>query len=319
MNDKITVIIPVYNTEKYLEKCVKSVCEQTYKNLEIILVDDGSTDSSPEICDTLANKDSRIIVIHKQNGGLSSARNAGLDRASGDFIGFIDSDDFIANDMFEALHAAISKDGYAVSNIMLERIDENDITSPSAVPHTKDEVISSLQYVKELMLHKGDASVCTKLFSKAIFERFRFLEGRLNEDFLFMLDVASLIENINFVGKTGYYYFVRSGSISSGYGKSVIDMVGNSIDSNAIVKKKFPSLTEVANRFTLYQHMAYLLLVPKSEAHKGNEVYTGALKYIRKNIFTAITNKFLSNKNKLTILLLTIFPKTMSKIYSKKG
>ena len=319
MNDKITVIIPVYNTEKYLEKCVKSVCDQTYKNLEVILVDDGSTDSSPEICDTLAKEDERIVVIHKQNGGLSSARNAGLDKASGDYIGFIDSDDFIAKDMYDDLYNAIPKEKYAVSNIMLERIDENGVTSPSAVPHTTDEVIDKLEYVKELMLHKGDASVCTKLFSKPVFENLRFCEGKLNEDFLFMLDVASLVDSINFVGKVGYCYFVRNGSITSGYGKSVIDMVGNSTDANAIVKKKFPELYEVADRFTLYQHMAYLLLIPKSEAHKGNKVYSGALKYIRKNIFTAITNNFLSNKNKLTIILLTVFPKTMAKLYSKKG
>lgn len=103
MNKLITVIVPVYNVAKYLEKCVKSIQDQTYKSLEIILVDDGSTDSSGAICDKYATEDSRIRVIHKPNGGLSSARNAGLDAATGDYVGFIDSDDYIAPDFYESL------------------------------------------------------------------------------------------------------------------------------------------------------------------------------------------------------------------------
>ena len=97
----ISVIVPVYNTAKYLDKCITSIINQTYANLEIILVDDGSTDDSPAMCDMWTEKDSRIKVIHKQNGGASSARNAGLDIMSGELVGFIDSDDYIAPDMYE--------------------------------------------------------------------------------------------------------------------------------------------------------------------------------------------------------------------------
>ena len=103
MKDLISVIVPIYNVEKYLEKCVNSITSQTYKNLEIILVDDGSTDSSPEICEKLKQSDDRIIVIHKKNGGLSSARNAGLDIAKGKYIGCVDSDDYIDEKMYEKL------------------------------------------------------------------------------------------------------------------------------------------------------------------------------------------------------------------------
>ena len=99
----ITIIIPVYNTEKYLKKCVMSIVNQTYKNLEIILIDDGSTDSSPMICDTLAEKDNRITVIHQANGGLSSARNTGLDNMHGDYVMFVDSDDYTDTNMIEFL------------------------------------------------------------------------------------------------------------------------------------------------------------------------------------------------------------------------
>ena len=110
-NPLITVIVPVYNVEKYLTRCVDSIINQTYKNLEIILVDDGSTDSSPAICDNYAKKDSRINVIHKQNNGASSARNAALDIASGDYIGFVDSDDYINRDMYASLFDSIVDSG----------------------------------------------------------------------------------------------------------------------------------------------------------------------------------------------------------------
>ena len=100
----ISIIIPVYNAEKYLKKCLDSVINQTYKNLEIILVDDGSTDKSPEICDKYAEKDSRIIVLHKENGGVSSSRNAGLDIFKGEYLSFVDSDDYVEPDYIEYLY-----------------------------------------------------------------------------------------------------------------------------------------------------------------------------------------------------------------------
>ena len=103
MGEKISVIVPVYNVEQYLERCVDSIINQTYTNLEIILVNDGSTDNSGKLCDELAKKDERIRVIHKENGGLSDARNRGIEEAESDLVGFIDSDDYIDNDMYEIL------------------------------------------------------------------------------------------------------------------------------------------------------------------------------------------------------------------------
>lgn len=110
-SELISIIVPVYKVEKYLDKCVESIVEQTYKNLEIILVDDGSPDNCPAMCDEWAKKDSRIKVIHKKNGGLSSARNAGLDGCTGDYIYFLDSDDYIADNCIEMLFNAIVSDG----------------------------------------------------------------------------------------------------------------------------------------------------------------------------------------------------------------
>ena len=124
MNPLISVIVPVYKAEKYLDKCVQSIVNQTYKNLEIILVDDGSPDNCPEMCDEWAKKDSRIKVIHKENGGVSSARNAGLDNSFGDYIGFVDSDDFIENDFYECLYDNLVENGADISFCTFKTLDE---------------------------------------------------------------------------------------------------------------------------------------------------------------------------------------------------
>ena len=115
---KISVIVPIYNTEKYLKRCFDSILSSTYENLEVILVDDGSPDNSGKICDEYAARDSRIRVIHKKNGGLSSARNAGLDIATGDYVTFVDSDDYIASDIYEKLVACMI-DGVDITKMVM--------------------------------------------------------------------------------------------------------------------------------------------------------------------------------------------------------
>ena len=137
----ISVIVPVYNTEKYIEKCVMSILNQTYKNLEIILIDDGSTDNSPQICDSLAEKDNRITVIHQPNGGVSSARNIGLDNTHGDYITFVDSDDYIAPNMIEFLSENIGDTNIAMCGYT--SVDENGNLSPQENVTVTDGIIST--------------------------------------------------------------------------------------------------------------------------------------------------------------------------------
>lgn len=183
MDMLISVIVPIYKVESYLNRCIDSIINQTYKNLEIILVDDGSPDRCGEICDNYAKLDSRIRVIHKINGGLSSARNAGLKIAKGDYIGFVDSDDYIKTDMYENLINACIMNECHVSGVRYERRYQNGLKEDSLTVITDNSLKSSEEYFRELLLHVGDVSVCTKLFEKSILENLFFDERKIMKIF----------------------------------------------------------------------------------------------------------------------------------------
>ena len=149
-NPKISVIVPVYKVEAYLDKCVRSIMDQTYRNLEIILVDDGSPDDCPAMCDAWAEKDSRIRVIHKENGGLSDARNAGMAVATGEYIGFIDSDDYIAPDMYRLLLERMTADGSDIAACGVEMVFE-DGTPPRMLTPTGSHVLDNGQAMEAII------------------------------------------------------------------------------------------------------------------------------------------------------------------------
>lgn len=319
MNDLISVIIPIYNVEKYLKKCIDSVLIQSYKNLQIILVDDGSTDGSSKICDEYAKLDNRILVIHKKNGGLSSARNAGLKVAAGNYITFLDSDDYVSSTAYEELYKILEKRKDRIACTSFRRVDETGKIYDKNDPHNIQDVISNIQYLKELLLHIGDTSVCTKLFPREVLKNNFFSEDKLNEDFLFMANLISNFKEIVFTGSIGYFYLTRKNSISSGYGKAIEDMALNAINVNKIIQEKYVELSEEGNRFALFQNMAYLLLVPKELTNKNNSMYIQALIYLKKNfVKKGIKNRYLTLKNKLIICGLILCPKIIIRVFQRK-
>ena len=320
MSETISVIIPVYNVEKYLNKCVDSVISQTYKDLQIILVDDGSTDRSSKICDEYAKADTRISVIHKQNGGLSSARNAGMEIVEGDYITFLDSDDYVSPTVYEELYKIIkSQDSDSIACTCFRRVDEAGNVYKKNDPHSKPSSTSNTEYLREILLHIGDVSVCTKLFPRKMLEIKRFDEEKLNEDLLFMADLIPSFKTIVYTGTVGYYYLVRDNSISSGYGKSVEDMAVNAVAVNKNVQSEYPELKDEGNRFALFQNMAYLLLVPQALRTKNNKKYLEALKYLKKTFFkNGITNRYLGIKNKIIIFVLIIYPEIVIRLFQRK-
>lgn len=206
----ITVIIPIYNIMDCLERCVSSVCAQTYRNLEILLVDDGSTDGTGALCDRLAERDGRIRVFHKENGGSSSARNLGLQKARGEYLGFVDSDDFIEPDMYERLMEQVKAGGYSIVQASRDEIDENgQKRADVCTPPEKVTFLSGEAFLRELLLHRGDCSFCTKLTARSLFGEKRFPEGELNEDFYLLVELLQETEGVCILPQQLYHVYYR--------------------------------------------------------------------------------------------------------------
>lgn len=184
----ISIIVPIYKVEKYLDECIASLINQTYRDLEIILVDDGSPDHCPQICDEWAKKDSRITVVHKKNGGLSSARNAGLKVATGEYIGFVDSDDYVDATMYEDLMRVMTLDEriMVVSSPIVRDVDGEIVPYKVGTYEYKDgEAMSFARYMEMFLGLNMDATVWNKLYKREFIQT-PFREGRNNEDYLFM-------------------------------------------------------------------------------------------------------------------------------------
>ena len=211
---KLSVIVPVYNIKQYLERCIDSILEQTFVEYELILVDDGSTDGSGELCEDYKKIDNRIKVIHKKNGGLSSARNAGLKVANGDFISFIDGDDYIENRMYEVMVDAAERTKKDI--VVCGRITHLNDNWQKVDFNVSNEVIySRKEAIKEILLMENiDVSACDKIFRRELFEKIRYPEGEINEDAAIIFELLKSANGIVQVGTPFYHYVYRGNSIS---------------------------------------------------------------------------------------------------------
>ena len=219
MNPKISVIVPVYKTEKYLNRCIDSIINQTYKNLEIILVDDGSPDNSPSICDNYSKKDQRIRVIHKKNGGSNSARNAGFEIATGEYITFVDSDDWIDLNMYEEMLKQVSNDVDIIRTELKKTDGQNEI-GKQALPFNQLTLIDCTKDRKKLLKLVSDvkihANICSMLVKKEIYDKCIPFDSDIafGEDLVVALKTFCLCKNILFINKHYYNYFYNDKSIS---------------------------------------------------------------------------------------------------------
>lgn len=214
----ISVIVPIYKVEKYLEKCLNSILEQTYQNLEIILVDDGSPDKCPQICDEYASKDHRIKVVHKKNGGLSSARNAGIEVATGEYISFVDSDDYLHKSTYEEMLKLITKSEADICICNIEYVDEKgDLYPIHFSSPIKDEELSANQFFQKLVepCEWYFVAAWNKLYKKEILDRKVFPIGKIHEDEYSIHHIIGKCNKIICTSKKYYYYVQRSGSIMS--------------------------------------------------------------------------------------------------------
>lgn len=256
--DKISIIVPVYNIEEYIEKCVKSIMKQTYKNIEIILVDDGSKDNAGNICDELAKKDERIQVVHKANGGLSSARNAGMKHATGDYICFVDGDDCIREDYCEVLYNALIETKSEISAVAYKEIKNSKARIYNSAARAKKEfddkctVYNGDEIIVQFLHWKNFRIAWNKLYRADILKNQWFKEGATFEDMYFNYKVLSNVNRVAYVNSPCYYYIRRDGSISTTYSeKNLNDFAEAILDVYKEAKEKFPQLN---------RHIYYALL-----------------------------------------------------------
>ena len=219
MEPLISVIVPVYQVEKYLYRCVESIQNQTYANFEIILVDDGSTDSSPAICDELAKQDQRIRVIHKPNGGLSDARNSGMQIARGEYFCFVDSDDFVVSTMLEHLMNAIKQSGTKMAIMNFKTIDEN---GKIVVEQTQSPIVDGYFLASEVLpklyqkLGWYYIVAWNKLYHRSLFEDIQFPVGKIHEDEYVVTQIMWKAQRIVCISSEEYIYtYLRKGGIMS--------------------------------------------------------------------------------------------------------
>ena len=241
MGEKISVIVPIYNVEQYLRRCIDSIINQTYKNLEIILVDDGSPDNCGQICDDYAKKDTRIKVIHKKNGGLSDARNVGLEVCTGDYISFVDSDDWIELNTYEIMMKSMNEYNadMVVSNINYVYKDkvESKYSEDKIRCFNKEEAMKEL--IKDGLVQ---AVVWNKLYKRVVIDNLRFKVGKLNEDEFFTYKICAKAERIVYIPEALYQYRQREDSIMGTYILQRIDGVEALYERMNFIKNKFPQL-----------------------------------------------------------------------------
>ena len=283
--DLISIVIPVYKVEKYLEKCVESVINQTYKNLEILLVNDGSPDNCPKICDEYAQKDNRIKVIHKENGGLSDARNAGIDVATGKYITFIDSDDYISNDYVEYMYNLAQKHNAQIATCEFEIVYLEDELKNDSEYIEDIEVLTPRDFFYNMLFAKrSDVTACAKLYEIELFKGIRYPKGVVYED---TATTYKLIEKCNKIAtgnKKCYFYFTRPNSISkiSGFNSNELDYIKNTNEMLDYLRNKYPDLEQAIDRFDLYANFRILRLLLFTKPRN---------KKMEKEIFRKIKNK----------------------------
>lgn len=267
MNDKISVIVPIYKVEQYLNRCIESIVNQTYRNLEIILVDDGSPDQCPKMCDDWAEKDARIVVIHKENGGLSDARNAGMKIATGEYIFFVDSDDWIHRETLEIL-------------ILYQKEQNANVVECKALP-VDSEFLDKKVVKEELQLQEFNSqgamtallrenplkqTVWNKLYKRELIQDIFFEVGKYHEDEFWTYQVFDKVTKLIYVDVQLYYYFQRSDSImGQAFSLKRLDAIEGRYRRLELIKDKYPELVSEAK-----ENLAFLIMYYGQKALKTN-------------------------------------------------
>lgn len=308
----ISIIIPLYNVEKYMDQCLQSVVDQTYKNLEIILVDDGSPDQSGNKADLWKKKDKRIKVIHKENGGLSSARNAGLEICHGQYIMFIDSDDIVSIDLCQCLMELLDKNSANIAICEADHVFENQphfTNSSETKIYDKDSAICEMWYQRSFL-----PSAWGKLYDVKIFKNLRFTEGIIFEDIDIMHEAFYQADKIVYTDAKLYGYMHHEDSITTKpFAKKdliILDICQKLIDFS---KDKNMKLQKAAQAYMITGAMRVYLNAP-DQLKKEIEV---AKKLIKKYGKQVLKDNNIRKKTKYSLILYLYFRPLLKIIYKR--
>lgn len=315
MQELISIIVPIYKVEKYLNKCIESILNQTYSNLEIILIDDGSPDKSGDICDFYKNKDSRIKVIHKKNGGVSSARNIGLDISKGKYIMFVDGDDYIDKNMVMGLYRLIKEQSADIAIGGVNDVDENN-NQVNMSKKVTTFTINQLEAIRELLDEKYFNSVCWgKLYEAWLWKDKRFNENiKIGEDLEILYDIFERVKKVVVnTEKCYYYYTVRQNSVThqeyNEEWKKAIEICRNIKEKT---EEKYPTIFDSAVMRYLNINIKCIKMIVKYTPDR-NEI-----KKLKKNIqpyfLRYLKNKKMTNKMRLKLIITFICPKILKNI-----
>jgi len=305
-NEKISIIVPIYNVEKYLNKCIESITSQTYKNIEILLIDDGSTDGSAAICDKYAKMDARIKVIHKQNEGVSLTKNLGIDISTGEYIAFVDGDDYIEKNYCELLYNNITNTDSDVSILAYNVVREDGTQIDGAVAENgldEDEIIvyEGQDIIKELLKQKTIKNFVCKLYKKTVLSYFPV--GVTYEDIVFSFEVLNKARRVVYMNTRCYNYLKRKGSITAIVSEKNLKDFGNAIyDRYKIVDKNYPNLLNY-NMYAFLESTIALSIKNVISGRMYNEVNETVEKFIK------IIKDFLQKNESEFLLLLNDYQK----------
>lgn len=317
---KISIIVPVYNTERYLNRCIESIINQTFRNIELILINDGSTDKSGEICDEYLKKDKRISVIHKKNGGVSSARNLGINKAHGDYVTFIDSDDFIDSDFIE--NAVKSIEDMKVPVLVTAFVFYKDNKILNIFKGKKKEILNHDEAIKEFFLQdKFSWAVCDKFYDRNIIKHYKFNKNfKIGEDMLFFWQILNSVEKIGYIPLYKYYYDISASNTM----KSVFSLKW--FHGLKVKRKIYNQVKNISKELETLSKIVYIVeMVILSKKAITSDIYnTERLVkllqyYIRKNIYILF---FYPRSNIMTFyqkmgMIYFLFPYKFCKLVSK--
>jgi glycosyltransferase involved in cell wall biosynthesis len=301
----ISIIIPVYNVEKFLRKCLTSVIEQTFSDIEILLIDDGSTDKSGIICDEYAKIDKRIKVFHKKNGGLSSARNFGIDNATGDYLGFVDSDDYIERDMYETLLNLIEDNNADMSMCALY-----DIYCGKPLKVNKEietfvvcrEDAIRMEFEAEIV----SVTAVNKLYKKELFEDLRYPLGKTAEDAFLIVDLLSKCSSVAITTAQKYNYVHRSDSITTKRFNGNIDAIDAYEKNYQTIIEQYPSLEETAKMRLCWANFYVLDHLLFDDRIQFKDIKNRVIEYLRQNVRFILANEQFHISRKFAAILLRI-------------